>query len=197
MSAFKNLIERKTRDDSSRLYYLVQYCRGDVQDLVKSCLTMSPTEGYLETKRLLQCTYGQAYKIATAFAERITNGPMLKSEDAESLFKFSIWLTSCKNTLEQVGYFSKVDNPESLRQIIQRLPFDLRKRWRSKADDISENQSREITFNDIVAFVQHEAHTMSHPLFGDITDKPRRLAMFNDNTGSTNKKSSFAIAAAK
>ena len=38
--AFENLIERKTRSESARLYYLVQYTTGEVKELVKSCLAM-------------------------------------------------------------------------------------------------------------------------------------------------------------
>ena len=48
------------------------------------------------------------------------------------------------------------------------MPFDLRKRWRSTADRITEGEDREIRFNDIVAFVEKKARTSLHPVFGDI-----------------------------
>ena len=50
--AFENLIERKTTSESARLYYLVQYTTGEVRELVKSCLTMNPEEGYREARSL-------------------------------------------------------------------------------------------------------------------------------------------------
>jgi len=46
--AFENLIETKTPSLSPRLYYLVQYTTGKVQELVKSCLTMRSEDGYSE-----------------------------------------------------------------------------------------------------------------------------------------------------
>ena len=46
--AFDALIETKTNNDSSRIYYLLQFTSGEVQDLMKSCLVMSPAEGYKE-----------------------------------------------------------------------------------------------------------------------------------------------------
>ena len=46
--AFENLIEANTDSDSTRLYYLIQYTRGDVKELMKSCLSMKNEEGYLE-----------------------------------------------------------------------------------------------------------------------------------------------------
>lgn len=189
ISAFENLIERKTHDSSSRLYYLVQYCQGDVQELVKGCLARPSDEGYREARQLLERTYGQPYKIATAFADRATNGPPIKSDDPNALQKLAILLASCKNTLDRVGYLSKVENPDCLRKIIMRLPYDMRKRWRSRADDITERQSRDVNFTDIANFVQNEARTANHPMFGDILDKPNER---NKNKYSDDKKASFA-----
>ena len=132
--AFENLIEKKTADPSARLYYLVQYTTSDVQELMKSCLMMTPTEGYLEARKLLKDRYGSEYKIASAFVERLTMGQPIKSEDGHFLQRHSILLASCKNTLAEIGYLSKVENPDSLRGIVQRLPYGLRRKLRDVAD---------------------------------------------------------------
>ena len=50
--AFEHLVKRKTASPSARLYYLVQYTSGHVQELMKSCLAMKPSEGYTEATRL-------------------------------------------------------------------------------------------------------------------------------------------------
>ena len=63
---FESLIESKTTDSNTRLYYLVQYTSGDVQELMRSCLSMKPDEGSQEVRRLLKERYGQGSKIATA-----------------------------------------------------------------------------------------------------------------------------------
>ena len=73
--AFQNVIESKTTSDSARLYYLVQYTSGEVQELVSSCLSMKPEEGYQEARSLLKKRYGQSYRIATAYVGKLTNGP--------------------------------------------------------------------------------------------------------------------------
>ena len=67
--SFQNLIETITSSDSARLFYLVQYTSGEVQDLVRSCLSMKPEEGYKEARRLLKEKYGQNYKIATTYVD--------------------------------------------------------------------------------------------------------------------------------
>ena len=70
--AFENLIETKTSSPSSRLYYLVQYTSGEVKELMQSCLSMKPEEGYKTARALLKDRYGQSYKIATALVDRVT-----------------------------------------------------------------------------------------------------------------------------
>ena len=191
VQSFTNLIEAKTADSKMRLHYLVQYTRGDVHDLMKSCLAMEPERGYIEARRLLKERYGQGYKIATALVERLINGPPIKNEDCNALQKLSIALTNCKNILHDVGYLNKVDNPDSLQKIVRRLPLPLRRSWRDKADEITNNETREITFHDFSKFVDSKARAMAHPVFGDIKDDPRTGR--KDSKGSTNRRgASFA-----
>ena len=73
--AFETLIELKTDSDSTRLYYLIQYTASDVRELLKGCLSMNARDVYAEARRLLKQRYGQNYKIATAYMDRVTNGP--------------------------------------------------------------------------------------------------------------------------
>ena len=70
--AFENLIESKTFNERTKLFYLVQYTSGEVKDLMRSCLIMKPEEGYTEARRLLKEKYGQSYRIATAYVDRVT-----------------------------------------------------------------------------------------------------------------------------
>ena len=88
--AFEHLVKRKTPSSSSRLYYLVQYTSGPVQELMKSCLSMQEKEGYLEARRLLRERYGQNYRVTAAHVQRLTEGPLIKAEDGAALQQFSI-----------------------------------------------------------------------------------------------------------
>ena len=191
--AFENLIETKTDSSNARLYYLVQYTAGDVQELVRSCLTMSPEEGYREARRLLKEKYGQNYKIAAAYVDRLTKGPPLKAEDGGALQKFSVLLTSCKNALKDIGYLSKLENPDALKRIVERLPYGLRQKWREVVDDVIQRQSRDVTVEDIASFVEKRARVATHPIFGNIASdgrnndfsKPRHKSGFGTPKGSS------------
>ena len=90
---FENLIESKTSDPSMKLYYLVQYTAGDVRQLMCCCLPMKPEEGYETARSLLKNRYGQGYKIATAYVERLTKIQPVASECASALQNFSFFFS--------------------------------------------------------------------------------------------------------
>ena len=169
--AFEHLVERKTPSPSARLYYLVQYTSGPVQELMRSCLSMREQEGYAEAKRLLKARYGQRYKIAAAHVKRLIEGPSIKSEDGTALQQFSIQLTSCVNTLKEIGYLNKLDNPDNLKKIIDRLPYSFRLKWRDTVDRIIEREDRDVTVKDITEFVTAKARAATHPVFGKVVNE--------------------------
>ena len=138
----RSFIEAKTKSSNTKLYYLVQYTSGDVQELMRSCLSMQPDEGYREVCRLLKERYGQNYKISSAYVTRVTNGPPINHEDGQALRKFSTLFASFKNTLREVGYLKKTENPDSMQRVTERLPLPLRQRWRDVADDITKQQAQ-------------------------------------------------------
>ena len=52
--SFETLIENKTASSSARLSYLIQYTSGDVQELMRSCLTINADDGYEKARSLLK-----------------------------------------------------------------------------------------------------------------------------------------------
>ena len=168
---FEHLVEEKTPSSSARLYYLIQYTSGPAQDLMKSCLSMNPEQGYTEARRLLKERYGQKYRIAAAHVQTLTEGPSIKSEDGNALLQFSIQLTSCTNTLKEIGSLSKLDHPENLKKIINRLPFGMRLKWRDTVDRIIEKEGRDVTIEDVTEFVTAKARAATHPIFGKIVNE--------------------------
>ena len=169
--AFEHIVERKTLSSSARLYYLVQYTSGAVQELMESCLSMREEEGYTEARRLLQERYGQNYKIAAAHVKRLVDGPTIRTDDGPALQQFSIQLTSCVNTLKEIGYLNKLDNPDNLKNIIDRLPYSMRVKWRDTVDQIVEREARDVTVADIMKFVTAKARAASHPIFGNVSSE--------------------------
>ncbi|XP_068675575.1 uncharacterized protein [Montipora foliosa] len=145
------------------MYYLVQYTAGDVQELIRSCLAMDSEEGYREAQKLLAKRYGQPYKIASAYVERVTNGPAIKAEDGAALKSFSALLTTS---------------------------YD--RNWCEVADEITEAKAREVTIADIADFLEKKARILTHPIFGDIISEPKSKSVLVGKRPANRTLSSFA-----
>jgi hypothetical protein len=130
---------------------------------------MDPERGYLEARKLLKKRFGQNYRIATDYVDKLTKGPVIKREDNAAIQRLSVQLTSCMNTLTEIGYMSKIENPVCLKLIIARLPYGTGKRWRVVADNITEDEEREISLGDVTRFVERQARIVNHPVFGNIS----------------------------
>jgi len=122
----------------------------------------------------------------------VTNGPAIKAEDGAALQSFSVLLTTCKNTLNEIGYLSKIENPDSLKEVVARLPFSLRQKWREVADEITESKAREVTIPDIADFVEKKARVLTHPIFGDIISEPKSKSVLDGKRPVNRRLSSFA-----
>ena len=164
---------------------------------MEGCLTMREQEGYVEANRLLKERYGQGYKIAAARVKRLVEGPQIKAEDGTALEQFSIQLTSCVNTLTDIGYLNKLDNPDNLKKVIERLPYGFRLKWGDTVDRIVEREQRDVTIKDIMDFVVAKARAATHPIFGRVTNesitkpptiKPPRRSRNRENGFSTQGK---------
>ena len=142
---------------------------------MSSCHSMQDARGYYEARRLLLERYGQPYKIASAFVDRLTNGPQLKAEDDPGLQRFSILLTSCKNALGEIGYLSKLENQNSMRRIVERLPFSVKIKWRETVDSIMQREKRDANLRDIAEFIETRARVTNHPIFGKISNDNKRI----------------------
>ena len=172
IQAFEAGIECKEPDSRSRLFYLEQHTCGTAKELVRSCQHMNPEAGYKRARELLDEKFGQRHRLAMAYVDRVLSAESLKNEDVAGLENFSILLASCKNSLKAIGYLNKIENPESMRRIIEKLPFKLQERWRDVADDIMNVKTREVTIEDISSFVDKRVRAMSNPIFGKLPSRP-------------------------
>ena len=89
---------------------------------MRSCLPMAPDEGYQEASRLLKEKYGQNYKIAVTYVNRISQAAPINAEDGVAFQRFAVLLTTCRSTLKEIGHLNKIVNPDSLVKIIDKLP---------------------------------------------------------------------------
>ena len=175
---FERIIEPHCSNDGERLIYLEQYTSGKPKKLVKSCTHYDSTVGYAKAKQLLFNEYNNEFKISNAYLDKIERWPIIKSEDADELQDFYIYLMECDHYLQNVHYTSQLQNPKELSRIASKLPFKLRERWRRKAHDILQSY-RSVTLHDLVAFISNEVSVMKEPVFGSIAGDSKKFPLKN------------------
>ena len=94
--------------------------------------------------------------------------------------------------MNEIGYLSKIENPNSLKKVVARLPFSLRQKWREVADEITGAKAREVRIADIADFVEKKACVLIHPIFGDIISEPKSKSVLDGKRPANRRLSSFA-----
>lgn len=89
------------------------------------------------------------------------------------LNRFSLFLMRCKNAMEGSGHLTKLEQPDTIRKLVLKLPFNMRVRWRRLVDDVMETEARAPMFADFANFVDHEARIATNPVFGRILEDAR------------------------
>ena len=122
MRSFENNIEKNTSDENARLTFLLQYGIGHA-NAIKSCVTMDPASGCQTARKVLKERFGHPFKIATSHVNQATRGPPVKPSDRKGLQTFADQLKDCLTVLESIGCLDEINSADSLRKIIDRLPF--------------------------------------------------------------------------
>ena len=166
---FERVVESKCEDDDEKFFYLEQCTKDRPRQLVKSCKRSDASTGYQEARRLLDREYGNDYKIANIFLQKIKNWDLIKSEDGEALNDFSLYLQTCLNYMGSIDTLSQLNSPSEIKNVIAKLPFELKRRWRDNFYDILEKKCK-VEFKDVVDFVKIQADKLTLPLFGNLND---------------------------
>ena len=191
MSSFEHNIELKTDDAQDKLFYLEQYTKGQARELVRSCQHMDGNQGYLRAKRLLHEQFGNEYKISMAYIDKALSWPSIKPEDPKALKDFVLYLKGCCNSMERLDYMKELNVASNLKAIVMKLPYKLRDKWRTKAQERLESNST-ITFTDLVEFIEKQSKICSNPIFGDIQDAISSRKVFGGSKSIARPKSSYA-----
>lgn len=73
-----------------------------------------------------------------------------RGEDVKGLQAYSLLLHECCNAMEELEYIKELDMPANMRAVIQKLPYKLREKWRTRANELLEHHQRRACFIDIV-----------------------------------------------
>ncbi|KAA0194246.1 hypothetical protein HAZT_HAZT000144, partial [Hyalella azteca] len=131
LTAFENLFEKACTSDSNKLAYLGQYTAGKARKLVDSCNHYDASAGYKKAKLLLKEEYGNELKIANSFLNILNDWPSIDYDNSDALGELSLFLTKCSNYMSNMSSLNHLNSPKEIMNIIMKLPYRLRERWRT------------------------------------------------------------------
>jgi len=137
-------------------------------------------------KKLLFDEYGNEFKVANSYIEKLHDWPLIQSEDGKALHE-TIFLL---NFFETMSNNNQLQSPQEILNVTKKLPYKLKDRWRRKCNDILKKLGT-IRFKDSVDFVQDEAEVLQQLLFGEIPREEKTTGRVKRNLSTISKENSF------
>ena len=180
MNNFETHIEPRVRDEKTLICLLLQHCSKDVKDRIEHFAT-SEVQPYTVAKQRLNKEYGSPWVISDACEQRLKKFPSVRSGDGKQLRHFAELLEKTGVIVKDIRQYTSLDSLDMLTELVNKLPYDLKKRWVSKSVQIQNYLGHLANFLHFVDFVRKESDEVNS-LFG--------LRSLHPKTTSTKTKAS-------
>ena len=169
VKSFETRVASKTTDQGELLAYLEQYTKGRPNQIVRSCFHLGEG-GYHEARRLLERDYGNPHLLIDSYVGKLRSWPRIPTGDVEGLDKLVLFLTEVQNAMLNVT-MGELEHPRTLRDVVGKLPVQLRDRWLRVADGLMDGEQEGLAtkcvgFKDLVKFLWKELRVLRNPVFG-------------------------------
>ena len=180
MNNFETHIEPRVRDEKTLICLLLQHCSNDVKDRIEHFAT-SEVQPYTVAKQRLNKEYDSPWVISDACEQRLKKFPSVRSGDGKQLRRFAELLEKTGVIVKDIRQYTSLDSLDMLTELVNKLPYDLKRRWVSKSVQIQNYLGHLANFLHFVDFVRKESDEVNS-LFG--------LRSLHPKTTSTKTKAS-------
>ena len=180
MNNFETHIEPRVRDEKTLICLLLQHCSKDVKDRIEHFAT-SEVQPYTVAKQRLNKEYGSPWVISDACEQRLKKFPSVRSSDGKQLRRFAELLEKTGVIVKDIRQYTSLDSLDMLTELVNKLSYDLKRRWVSKSVQIQNYLGHLANFLHFVDFVRKESDEVNS-LFG--------LRSLHPKTTSTKTKAS-------
>ena len=175
MNNFETHIEPRVRDEKTLICLLLQHCSKDVKDRIEHFAT-SEVQPYTVAKQRLNKEYGSPWVISDACEQRLKKFPSVRSGDGKQLRRFAELLEKTGVIVKDIRQYTSLDSLDMLTELVNKLPYDLKKRWVSKSVQIQNYLGHLANFLHFVDFVHKESDEVNS-LFGLRSLHPKTTSM--------------------
>lgn len=166
MNAFDSSVGQSSVSDGVKLNRLLEYCTGKAAQVVKPCIMMNASKGYLHARKLLKERFGNNYMISEAWIKKITEGTSIRPNNAQAIRDLADDVTACMEALRAMDMLAEIDSRCRMVKIVSRLPFYLQGRWRKEALQSVTNTGKYPNIARFSAFLETVAKELLDPVFG-------------------------------
>ncbi|XP_064642183.1 uncharacterized protein LOC135496665 [Lineus longissimus] len=177
-NSFKVLVEDSYPDFTDRLYYLGKYTAGDAKDCIKGMLAINSEGSYQKARSVLDERFGDKFRLARSFRDKIDALPDVKPGDGKGLEKLADFMAQCNTAIGELSHLGVLNDPEEYEKILRKLPRYLQQRWFVEVDkwlygpgDIQNSSGGPPRCHDnyppfsvFCAFVQRQARIARNPM---------------------------------
>ena len=71
MRTFQSNVMNVTHDPELHVSHLIDYCKGEAREAIKSCVILDPEEGFEDIMETLKPTYGHPHIIARNYINQL------------------------------------------------------------------------------------------------------------------------------
>ena len=175
MNNFETHIEPRVRDEKTLICLLLQHCSKDVKDRIEHFAT-SEVQPYTVAKQRLNKEYGSPWVTSDACEQRLKKFPSVRSGDGKQLRRFAELLEKTGVIVKDIRQYTMLDSLDMLTELVNKLPYDLKKRWVSKSVQIQNYLGHLANFLHFVDFVRKESDEVNS-LFGLRSLHPKTTSM--------------------
>ena len=124
MAAFKCQVSESCQLDAEHYRYSLQFTAGDANKLFNGCFNHRYNNlSYAEGIRRLQKHYGDRYRLAKHYVQKLQSWPAIKGNDARAASELSKFLTEPK--IARVFYAGTTSEPQNESGVFVKLKLKL------------------------------------------------------------------------
>ena len=163
-------------DPESKFQYLIKCCRGKAYKVVEPCAKIeSSEEAYNLARERLKKKFGGVQHIVDAHLAQVADGPHIKQDDVASLGRLLVNMESCCLTLSSWNAKDRLNSPETLSKILDRLPTRLQHQFNEKCAELHSTQ-QEPTFEKLMNFLETRVTLAESRLGKRLMNRGKRTA---------------------
>ena len=121
-------------------------------------------EGYKAAKADLVKEFGDVHTVARAYLRRIETWKPIAANDSVQLKSFSAFLRKCRGSMPSLRHLQQLNTDLYLQKIVSKLSMPIQASWRKMVDQL-EQSSKDVTFSDLVDFIERQSRIAKHPVF--------------------------------